>query len=518
MNNQLNKFISNNYSLLSAFLLIIVFGISYTQSPLYTSNQNTYLLHGLANGNMGFLSYDWMANTTDPFPVFSLLVSLTYSNASTFFFYIYYVIIIGVFICSIMGITSIVWGIDRSHRECLTYFVVITSICSTAFGSLSNKLIGVNLSNIVQGGVAGQYILGSVFQPSTFAVFLLLSVYTFLRNKPFISVLFLGVAANLHASYLLSAAALTLSYMTIIIIEDKQYRKALLIGFLSLIVVAPLVTYLFLSFASTSAEIMSQAQSILVDYRIPHHAKVGVWFGKSTLIKLAIVSCALLVLRKNRIWLVLLIPFFTSLSLTLIQVLTESKFLALLFPWRISSFLVPLSSFVLAAGAVSFIFHRYAQVISNYRKAINLSLITALVLLFLSGIFISYLKYKNHNNADFIPMMNFVTATKMKDDIYLIPTGLERFRLQTGARILVDKKTHPYKDVEVIDWYNRIQIANKFFTGSTESQCDVLKDISSRYGVNHVIISNKENLLNCDLLHKTFNDGIYSVYKIKDYE
>ena len=518
MNDRLNKFISNKkYSLLSAFLLIIVFAISYTQSPLYTSNQNTYLLHGLANGNLGFLSYDWMANTTDPFPVFSLLVSLTYLNASTFLFYIYYVIILCVFICSIVGITSIVWGVDRSYREYLTYFVVINSICSATFGFLSYKIVGVNLSSIVQGGVAGQYILGPVFQPSTFGVFLLLSVYAFLRNKPFISVLFLGVAANFHASYLLSAAALSLSYITIIILE-KKYRKALLVGLLSLIVVAPVVSYSFLSFAPTSPEIMSQAQSILVDYRIPHHAKIGVWFGISTLIKLAIVIFALLVLRKKRIWFVILIPFLASLSLTLIQVLTESKFLALLFPWRISSFLVPLSSFVLAGGAVYFIFHRYAQVINNYKKAINLCLTTALVLFFLSGIFISYLKYKNFNKADFIPMMNFVTATKVKDDIYLIPTGLERFRLQTGSRILVDKKTHPYKDVEVIDWYNRIQIANKFFTGNTESQCDVLQDISSQYGVTHVVISNEENLLNCGFLHKTFNDGIYSVYKIKDYK
>jgi len=208
MNNQLSNLINNKkYSLLLAFLLIIVFAVSNTLTPLYFSNQNTYFLHGLANSNFGVLSYDWLANTTDPFPLFSLLVSQTYSNAPTFFFHIYYIFILGVFICSIMGIASKVWEINRSHIEYFIYFVVITSLCSSAVGNLSQKLIGYNLSHLLEGGVAGQKILGSVFQPSIFGVFLLLSVYAFLRNRPFVAVLFSGVAATFHASDLLSAAA-----------------------------------------------------------------------------------------------------------------------------------------------------------------------------------------------------------------------------------------------------------------------------------------------------------------------
>lgn len=518
MNTRLKTFIGNKYHFLSVFLLSVVFAISHTQSPLYTSNQNTYLLHGLANGNLGFLSYDWMANTTDPFPIFSLLVSLTYSNASTFLFYIYYAIILAIFIFSIMGIASVAWERNRSNLECFTSYVVITSICSAAFAYLSYKLIGINLSNIVLNGVAGQYILGPVFQPSTFGVFLLLSVYTFLKDKPFLAVVFLGVAANLHATYLLSAATLTLSYMTIIILEENKYRKALLVGLLSLIIVAPVVIYSFFSFASTSTDTLSQAQSILVDYRIPHHANISVWFGADTLIKFAIIILALLMLRRSRIWLIILIPILISIALTLIQILTESHFLALLFPWRISTFLIPLSFFSLASGAIYYIFQRYAQIINNHRKAINLLLTIVLFCIFSFGVLKLFLINKNHNEAEFTPMMAFVTETMVKDDIYLIPLELEQFRLQTGSRILVDKKTHPYKDVEVIGWYDRILLANRFYTVSTESQCDVLNEISYRYGVTHVVISNEKNILNCDFLHIIFNDGIYSVYKIKDYK
>ena len=50
---------------------------NYTQTPLYASNQNTYFLHGLAGAGRGLLRADWLANTADPFPLFTLLVCAT---------------------------------------------------------------------------------------------------------------------------------------------------------------------------------------------------------------------------------------------------------------------------------------------------------------------------------------------------------------------------------------------------------------------------------------------------------
>src|SRR5690606_30750604 len=59
-------------------LLTLVFSTAYTQSPLFTSNQNQYFLHGLAHAGYGYLHEDWLANTLDPTPVFSYLVEITY--------------------------------------------------------------------------------------------------------------------------------------------------------------------------------------------------------------------------------------------------------------------------------------------------------------------------------------------------------------------------------------------------------------------------------------------------------
>ena len=51
------------------------FALAHTQSPLFFSNQNQYLLHGLADAGYGHLSHDWLANTKDPTPAFSFFVA-----------------------------------------------------------------------------------------------------------------------------------------------------------------------------------------------------------------------------------------------------------------------------------------------------------------------------------------------------------------------------------------------------------------------------------------------------------
>src|SRR4051794_25973234 len=69
---------------LEAVVLAILFAVAHTQSPLFFSNQNQYLLHGLALAGVGHLQHDWLANTADPTPVFSWLVACLYTVAGGF--------------------------------------------------------------------------------------------------------------------------------------------------------------------------------------------------------------------------------------------------------------------------------------------------------------------------------------------------------------------------------------------------------------------------------------------------
>src|SRR6476620_3752090 len=85
-------------------LVAAVFALAHAQAPLYYSNQNQYFLHGLAQGGRGFLDEDWLARTADPTPAFSALVAFTYRYLHESFFYIYYLLILGIYLHALVGI------------------------------------------------------------------------------------------------------------------------------------------------------------------------------------------------------------------------------------------------------------------------------------------------------------------------------------------------------------------------------------------------------------------------------
>lgn len=114
----------------------MIFGIIYAQSPLYTSNQNTYFLHGLASAGLGNLKTDWLANTADPTPVFSGLVFLTYAlTHSGALFYVYYALLMGIYLYSMTGIAELLFGLGQSKTKKLIFFTLLLGLHSAALRS-----------------------------------------------------------------------------------------------------------------------------------------------------------------------------------------------------------------------------------------------------------------------------------------------------------------------------------------------------------------------------------------------
>src|SRR5436190_21036145 len=85
---------------LEALLLAVAFALAHTQSPLYFSNQNQYLLHGAALTHHGHLAHDWLAATRDPTPLFSLLVAGAYSVHEWVLQPAYFAMLIGYFLAA----------------------------------------------------------------------------------------------------------------------------------------------------------------------------------------------------------------------------------------------------------------------------------------------------------------------------------------------------------------------------------------------------------------------------------
>ncbi len=158
---------------------------------------------------------------------------------------------------------------------CIVIFVtVIIAVHSAALRFLLSRVIGEEWTFVFEGGVAGQRVLGVVFQPSTFGVLLVLSLYLFLKDRLLLSLVAAVVATYFHPTYLLSAGILVCAYLGTIILLDRDIRKAAYVGFTALILVSPVLIYVIRSFA-LSNQAAQEAQAILVQFRIPHHAIVA---------------------------------------------------------------------------------------------------------------------------------------------------------------------------------------------------------------------------------------------------
>jgi hypothetical protein len=490
------------------------FGISYTQSPLYTSNQNTKFIHGLANAGLGFLTEDWLAKTTDVIPVFSYLVYLTYKYLHESMFYLYNILIFGGYLYSISGIVSTVYDINTDRLRHLTFLAVVTAIHSYALDSLSLRFLGFELGQFLHYGVAEQHAIGRIFQPSVFGVLIVLSIYAFLRRKTVAAVFLLAFSATIHPAYFLTAAVYTCAYMWVVFREQNSIKKSLAVGLLGLILTLPYLAYFYVQFRPTSPEIWNRAQDILVNVRSPHHMNADVWLNASAYGKVLLVTTALYLVRQTRLLPFMLLPFLVFLLSIVAQLLTSNNTLAASTPWRISVFLVPLSTGIIVAHLVAYAFEKFREPISkNYKTITGLSLV-ALLMLVLYGVMTQVKRHVKHYRGDSIPMMNFVRETKSSGETYLIPVELEDFRLYTGAPTFITFKSGAFKDAEYLEWYKRVVAASEFYLAKDAEACKMLKTFEDDYKITHVVVPGNLPDGSCEYAHALYKDDYYRVYRI----
>ena len=170
--------------LLTVCVWAVLFGVAFTQWPLYSENQNTKFLHGLAVAGYGMLRGDWLANTVDPLPVFSALVAFTYRFLHPWLFYLYQAFLLGLYLFALLGIVDKVFGLHRSRAAQLLFLTVMIWLHSSLLPPFNWPVFNTSLGWLLQAGVANQYLFNPVFQPATFGVLLIVSVYLFLADHP----------------------------------------------------------------------------------------------------------------------------------------------------------------------------------------------------------------------------------------------------------------------------------------------------------------------------------------------
>jgi hypothetical protein len=497
-----------------AFLIWgLIFALAYAQSPLYTSNQNQYFLHGIALAGFGELDQDWLANTLDPTPVFSALVFLVYSGMRwEGWFYFIYAGLMGVYLYSLWICVNTVFRLWDSQVKSAMFLALLIVLTSAGWRFALSHGLGANWTYIFEDGVADQRMLGPVLQPSTFGVFLLFSVALYLHGKPYLGVAAAVLSATVHPTYVLSSAVLTVVYMWDAYHYQRSTRQAMQLGLLGLILVLPTLLASYTVFASASLETARAAQQILVDFRIPHHAVVSQWFDLTAVVKIAFLCAALVLVRRTKLYPVLLIPAAAVGLLTLAQILLDSDSLALLFPWRISTFLVPLSTAIILAACVQRITEvRWARSEQGQKALLIASLLMIGCALLVGAIRFAVDLDRRASEAE-QPLLAYVSANRAPGDLYLIPLKMQDFRLETGAPALVDFKSIPYKAEEVLEWYRRVKLVHGLERGS---DCAILSRIAAEYPLTHVIIESDQKLAGCSQIEELYSDQSYQLFRLK---
>ncbi len=534
-------------------LLTLIFGLSYGQYPLFYHTQNQYFFYGLANLGFGQLSRDWFAHTPDPWPVFTLLVEFTYRYLDPRFFYLYFIGLAGVYAFSLLGIVSFLFRIDRSKIRFFAFLILVVALHSPAFGYLGRIVVGLPLTSsphhfnvgriLLLEGVGEKRILGDMLSPATFGAFLLLSIYLFLRGRPFLAATSSGVAAAFHPSYLLPAGILTLSYMIIMLRRGEGFRKPIGLGLYALVLVLPEVAYDSIMFRPTDPAIWKASQDILVRIAYYPPAIPQLWLGTTVYIKMAMVLVALYLVRRTQLFWVILLAFFAATGLTLVQMLTGNTTLALLLPWRISAFLVPMATLIILGYGFSRLMDAFEARYRSHQSGLLAVGVVSLVVLVGAGVLETVGRFNQKGDPEAAAVMRSVGLKLSPNDTYLIPVSWRYFRLATGAAVFAERSVIPYNDAGVMEWYRRERLAEAFY-GSAESsseedyvarsqprlgrppqsvraralpepspqeRCQLLKELSATYGVTHVVLSGG-GLDGCKGWELAFSNPSYRIY------
>lgn len=194
--------------------------------------------------------------------------------------------------------------------------------------------------------------------------------------------------------------------------------------------------------------------------------------------------------------------------------LTGNQSLTLLFPWRMSTFLVPIGTSLILAKFVSFVFQVLNKRISRVVRSLRTVSIAAIILLGSLGVH-QTITLLNTPRAGLTASAMFMTSTYQPGDLYLIPPDMELLRLAAKVPIFIDYKSNPYKDTDVIEWFNRVEIANDFYAASGKTACHMLNNLSDQYGITDVILKSESATADCELLHEVYKDTDWAVYRVR---
>ena len=501
----------------------VLFAVAHTQSPLYYSNQNQYILHGAATAGVGDLSPDWLANTADPTPAFSAFVAFSLTHLGEWPFHV-------VFFLALMAYFLSAWRLVKPSAVAGPVFAALFTILHAGILRwASDRLLGADYPWFFHCGLASQYILGAGLQPSVIGVVLLASVAAYRDERTLLAVGLAAGANLIHSTYLLPAALLIAGYLAGEAVRGK-WKTVALGALLGITLVAPVVLHILTTFAPDPT-CFDEAQRILSEVRIPHHTRPARWFDWVAGLQVLWVLAGVLALRRTRLFLPLCVTMTLAVLGTAAVLVTEHPTLSLMFPWRITAVLVPVATAVLVAKAAD----RMPRF--DWPRARGLLGVAVVGAIPVQSFHLAYREPEGEDAA-----LEYVAEHHQPGEVYLVPARfpkptasrgvysntftkppdpsavvyfeMARFRLRTGAALYVDFKAIPYKDTEVMEWHRRVSRCVAWFQDADWERRGVVEEIV-REGITHVVAPTALGLKSQRLEAIPLERGAYTIYRVK---
>jgi hypothetical protein len=485
------------------FLVLLV--LTFAQSPLYTDNQNTKFLFGAAKAGYGYLMDDWMLKTLDPMPVFTKLIEEIYRYTDPAVFYLIFGLMVAIYGYHLIGISR---RIEPRMKEPEVFAIFM----GLFFAANCHLLLGG-----IDGGVAGQYLLGDYYQPCVMGVLLLTAIQFFLDHRLIQAAAAMTLAAVFHPFYI-PTSLLLLSAMSVHWLWQRRGVGPVSVSALlfSLFVI-PLTLQYKATFPATTPELWNKAIYIISVLRIPHHTQVSVFFSHKTVFMLIVMISAFIWVGKTPLrWIlaVLLIPilffipylyFFPNVNLSYTS------------PWRTSVIVYPIAATVLLTRLSVWLRDRLRER-SVSPKKIRLAVTGVIALAVCLGIADHIKRYIAYHRSPEAVVTRFAKEHAKKGQIYLIPPkkhNFQSFRMDTGLPVLATWKTHPFKDIQVMEWYERSERALSFYEKANDPEiCRLADTFVQDYGITHVVVPEPEVLSGCPGVRELYGDAHYRVVEL----
>lgn len=454
----------NRWILVAAAVLLIA---AIKTPPLYHSNQNTKFLHGLAQAFPDLLGGDWTASTRDGLPVFSGFVYVVAKYGSTLMFYAAEAALLATLAVALVAVAAAIVR-DASPR-----FQIALGVSFAAVAALNGF-----------DGVAAQYLFNGYLQPSEFGVLFVAALALAQRGRWNSAALLAAAPAALHPAYIPIAALVVGAVWWARRRETRTWPPLAVVGVALALLIFPEVD-LALRFKPSDAATFALANQILTVDRIPHHSIPALWFNFGAVVKLVLAIAALVLAPAGVVRAALGALLAYAVIGTLAVVATDYEGLMLLAPWRGSVVIVPVAIAVLAARAWEWLLPRLEGRRARQGFAVAMAVISVGVAV--KGTLAKAKVIREARPADTV---RFIRDHRVPGALYLTDPQLHTFRLAAMVPQFVSWKSHPYLDVEVLEWRRRIDLADVVYGAEGQPpnfDCDALKDLLQAYPVTDVV-------------------------------